>query len=70
MKEKTREEVKAMTKEDAMTYISSLVYEASKVIETLENCGKCRGNGHHARQKVADFAAKEIEDRWLDSEDL
>lgn len=31
-----------------------------------EAAGKIRGNGYHARQKIAAFAAHEIEDRWID----
>jgi len=40
------------------------IYMAAKMFEDLENCGKISGNGHHARQNIAEFAANELEFRW------
>ena len=64
MKQKTRQQISNMSLEEAKLYIGKMVYEATKVIEILENCGKCLGNGHHARQKLAKVASQELEDRW------
>lgn len=41
------------------------VYEATvRIFERMERDGVMRGNGHHAAQKVAQSARKELEDRW------
>ncbi len=65
MKNYTTEEVKAMTREDAEAAITNAVYEASQLIETLATCGRCSGNGHHARQKLAELAKQELASRWI-----
>ena len=64
MKVYTLEEAKNMTLEEAQLAINRAVYEASKLVETLEHAGKCVGNGHHARQKLAGIAAEEVAARW------
>jgi len=64
MKHKTAQQISNMSLEEAKLYIEKMVYEATKAIETLENCGKCMGNGHHVRQKLAQIASQELEDRW------
>jgi len=38
--------------------IESRVYEATELLERLEGAGLLRGNGHHARQKLAAFAGQ------------
>lgn len=65
MKNYTAEEAKAMTLEDAEAAITIAVYEASQLIETLATCGRCEGNGHHARQKLAELAKQELTSRWV-----
>ena len=62
----TAEELKNMTKEDAKRLLSISVYQATSLIEKLEGAGKIRGNGHHARQKIATYVEEEIGGRWLD----
>lgn len=64
MKPVTVEQAKTMTLEEAKSSISLAVYEASRLLETLENAGLCHGNGHHARQKLAAAAAEQVELRW------
>ena len=65
MKLYTLEEAKTLSREDAETAIATAVYEATKLIETLEGCGRISGNGHHARQKLAELARQELESRWV-----
>ena len=62
--------LQAMTIEDASAKISKSVYKATRLIEYLEFCkasdgGKrIRGNGHHIRQEIAEFAVKLLKERW------
>jgi len=58
MRQKTKQEISRMSLVDAKVYLEQSVYEATKILETLENCGKCKGNGHHARQKLAKLASQ------------
>lgn len=60
----TLDDAKAMSLDDAKRAIERNIYEAAALLEKLEQCGKCYGNGHHARQKLATLAAEEIESRW------
>lgn len=53
----------------AETEVSNAVYEATRLIESLENAGKVRGNGHHGRQAVAVFAVQELRARWKNEEE-
>lgn len=53
----------------AETEISNAVYEATYLLERLENAGKVRGNGHHARQAVALYATQEMRTRWTNEEE-
>jgi hypothetical protein len=62
----TAEELAAMDLATAETEVSNAVYEATRLIESLEHAGKLRGNGHHARQACAVFATQEIRARWND----
>lgn len=61
----TIEEVKALNYEDAKVIIENAVYEATILIERLENAGKVSGNGHHARQAAAKAAADILKERWI-----
>ena len=61
------EHVRNMNLDDAKAAISNSVYAATTLFEQLESAGKCRGNGHHARQSLAAAAAAELQSRWLDA---
>ena len=61
-----REKCRTMSKNDLETHLSRLVYEATQLLKTLENLGRIRGNGHHARQNLADAAVAELKDRWIE----
>lgn len=64
------EELQSMTLEDASVEISNRVYAATGLIEQLEyrkakDGGKrIRGNGHHLRQAISEFAKKLIKENW------
>jgi predicted DNA-binding protein (UPF0251 family) len=60
----TDEELDAMTLEDAESYLSTAVYMAAGLIERLEGRKKVWGNGHHARQKIAQAAVEDLRSRW------
>lgn len=72
MKIYTDEQLQSMTLEDASVEISNQVYAATGLIERLELCKandgskRIRGNGHHIRQEIAEFAEKLLKDRWED----
>ena len=53
------------TMEDAKASLSRMVYKVGTYLERLEDAGKIHGNGHHAAQKLAEAAGKEVEDRWI-----
>ncbi len=53
-----------MTLDDAVAEIRNAVYAATDLFEKLEWAEKAYGNGHHARQKVSEFAADELRRRW------
>jgi hypothetical protein len=63
----TDQEVTDMDLATAETEVSNAVYAATNLIERLENAGKLRGNGHHARQACAVFATQEVRARWNDA---
>jgi hypothetical protein len=65
-KQYTLADARQMTLEDAKLAISRAVYEASSLLEKLEQAGKCFGNCHHARQMLSSLASAEIESRWKD----
>jgi hypothetical protein len=69
MRHVTLEEAEDMRMKDAMTEMANRIYEAALFIETLEHAGKIIGNGHHAAQKIAAFAAKEVAERWKKKEE-
>ena len=48
----------------AAAHLSNAVYEAAAPLERLEAAGLVRGNGHHLRQRVAEFAAALLRERW------
>lgn len=64
MRQFTKNDVESMTLETAQRAIENCVYEATALIEKLEHAGKVRGNGHHARQKIAEEAKDELTRRW------
>jgi hypothetical protein len=64
MKLYTLKEAKALSCEDAEAAITTAVYEATRLIETLEHAGRLSGNGHHARQKLAELSRQELASRW------
>lgn len=70
MKNYTDEQLQSVTLEDASVEISNRVYAAAGLIEQLEFCksndgGKrIRGNGHHIRQEIAEFAKKLLKENW------
>jgi NAD-dependent DNA ligase len=43
------------------TEISNCIYNAACIIEATEHLRLYKGNGHHAAQKIAEFAIKEFE---------
>lgn len=53
--------------DEARGQISTAIYEATALFEQLEASGRVRGNGHHMRQAVAEFATKLLRERWADS---
>jgi hypothetical protein len=56
-----------MTREQAEAEISKAVYEATAIFERLEGQGLIMGNGHHARQKLAQAAVEDLRSRWKNS---
>lgn len=55
-----------MTKEEAQARIQTEVYKATALFERLEMDKRILGNGHHIRQKIAEFAASLVAERWND----
>jgi hypothetical protein len=53
-----------MSLRDAEVELSNLVYEATALIERLEGAGLVWGNGHHHRQRVAEFATNLLKESW------
>lgn len=68
--QESMKKLQAMTLEDASAEISNRVYDATRLIECLEFCkandgGKrIRGNGHHIRQDISEFAVKLLKENW------
>jgi hypothetical protein len=60
----TTEELSQMTLEDAENRLSNIIYEASKMVEQLENLGKVQGNGHHIRGYIAKYAQEQLRKYW------
>lgn len=60
----TDAELDAMTLEDAEAHLSNAVYFATGLVEQLEHRKKVWGNGHHARQKIAQAAVADLRGRW------
>lgn len=52
------------TVEQAAAKVSNEVYKATSAFEDLEAQGLVIGNGHHMRQRVAEFAASLVRERW------
>lgn len=55
---------KTMSLEEAKTQLGNEIYKAAALIEQLEYAGRVDGNGHHMRQKVAEFAKDLLGERW------
>jgi hypothetical protein len=55
-------EIQATAEQD----LSNLLYQASALIEEMENKGLIVGNGHHARQAITQFGVAELRRRWRD----
>lgn len=49
--------------------LSNRVYEATALFEQLEGAGLVRGNGHHMRQEVCQFACDLLKERWTGPSD-
>jgi hypothetical protein len=64
----SKTELQMMTLSDAKTELQNRIYVATSFIEDLEFCkvNKIRGNGHHIRQQICEFAANLLEERWED----
>ena len=60
------DDLKTISLEDAQHRLGNLVYEAASLVEKLEQAGRVLGNGHHARQKIAQFAKDDLARRWTD----
>lgn len=54
---------------DACADLSNEVYKSTQLYETLEYKGLVYGNGHHMRQKVAEFAVNLLKERWIEKKD-
>lgn len=63
----SQSEIASMTLIEAETAVVNAVYEATALIEQLQYAGKVSGNGHHARQHVAQCAVEELRKRWVSS---
>ena len=55
---------KGFTLEMAEAQFRTVMYQAACYLERLEKLGKISGNGHHAAQKLAEHAVRELHDRW------
>ncbi len=64
MSKLTREELSKMSDAEIERQLYSDIYEASQLIEKMEGLGRIFGNGHHARQKIAENAVEELKSRW------
>jgi len=58
-----RELLKTMTLKHALIEISNAVYQATRILEELEQAGRLTG-GHQARDAVATYAQEELRNRW------
>lgn len=59
-----RAQLRVMDIDAAAAELSNAVYASTGFLEELEYAGKLRGNGHHARQEVAEAAVKVLRERW------
>lgn len=62
------EYLRKISLKEAKDDLSNAIYAAARHIEEFEYLGKIRGNGHHQRQKIAEFAAKMLEDNWIEKQ--
>lgn len=59
--------LKELTKDHAVADIGNAAYKATCLFEHLERAGKVVGNGHHMRQKCAEFASQLMTERWREN---
>ena len=70
MRKFSDEQLQSMQLDEAKVELSNRIYEAARLIEMLEYCraedgGKrIRGNGHHMRQQIAEYATDLLSERW------
>ncbi len=64
MKTELKDREKAL--EEVAAKLSTEVYKSTKLFEALETACLVHGNGHHMRQKIAEFAVKLLRERWND----
>jgi len=57
---------RSITLEEAEARFRIIMYEAALYLEQLEHLDKIRGNGHHAAQKLAEHAVRELRSRWVE----
>lgn len=58
--------IKDISKHDALLLIEERVYEASLLFEDLEDVGRIDHNGHHVAQKIGHYAKDLLEEIWID----
>ena len=54
-----------ITYEKARATLRNAVYKAAMYLDKLEHSGLVVGSGHHAAQKIAEMAVKELDSRWV-----
>lgn len=60
------DEAKKVSMEKAEADVLNAAYAAvTGLFEGLEHAGRVHGNGHHMAQKVAQFAADLLKERWI-----
>ncbi len=57
------------TLDAAVNHLQGQVHTGSSLLEEYEHAGLFFGNGHHARQAVALYAAKELVRHWANEEE-
>lgn len=62
---KTKKDQTWPLRDNYASQISNSVYQATDMIEAMEQMGLLDGNGHHMRQQVAEFAEQLVRDRWI-----
>jgi hypothetical protein len=57
--------VLSMSLEQAAAELGRRVFEATALLDQLQDAGKIGGSGHYARQDLARAARELIRDRWV-----